>query len=143
MTTRKRLLQLPLIVIPFLCFIFYSLGGGRGAAGQQQAVVPGFNTELPGARFDKQKQARNKLEFYRQADQDSIRRREYQRLDPNFRKVVDSAQHRVMIAEDGKADELIQRLDRLKQTIQQPAPAPVVQPAPLLKTLSVRERPRL
>lgn len=143
MTTRKRLLRLPVIVIPFLCFIFYSLGGGRVTAGQQQAVVPGFNTELPGARFDRQKQARNKLEFYRQADQDSIRRREYQRQDPNFRKVVDSAQHRVMMADDGKADELIQRLDRLKQTIQQPAPAPVVRPAPLSQPLPVRERPRL
>jgi len=143
MTTRKRLLRLPVIVIPFLLFIFYSLGGGRGAAGEQQAVVPGFNTELPGARFDKQKQARNKLEFYKQADQDSIRRREYQRQDPNFRKVVDSAQHRVMIADDGKADELIQRLDRLKQTIQQPPPAQVVQHASLLQPLPARERPRL
>ncbi|HEY8969281.1 MAG TPA: conjugative transposon protein TraM [Puia sp.] len=143
MTIRKRLLQLPLIVIPFLCFIFYSLGGGRGTAGEQQAIVPGFNAELPGARFDKQKQARNKLEFYKQADQDSIRRREYQRQDPNFRKVVDSTQHQVMMAEDGKADELIRRLDRLKQTIQQPPSAPAVQPALLSQPLPVRERPRL
>ena len=111
-------MMLPVVVIPLLSLLFYSLGGGRGAPSRQQAAVPGFNTELPDARFDKKKQARNKLDYYKQADQDSIRRREYQRQDPNFQKTVDSVQHRATLAEDRKADELLQRLDRLKQTIQ-------------------------
>lgn len=146
---------LPVVVVPLLCLLFYSLGGGRGVPAQQQAAAPGFNTELPGARFDKTKQARNKLDYYKQADQDSIRRREYQRQDPNFQKTVDSVQHRAMLAEDRKADELLQRLDRLKQTIQQPpAPAspiglraaapvqrdPVLPPMPMRTRLPVERR---
>ncbi|HVU56054.1 MAG TPA: conjugative transposon protein TraM [Puia sp.] len=142
MTSRKKLLQLPVIVVPFLCFMFYSLGGGKGAPGPQKADSLGFNTELPGARFDKQEQARTKLDFYKQADQDSIRRREYQRQDPNFQKTRDSSRHRGMLTEDHKADELLQRLDRLNQSIQQqPSAAPVIQHAAVLPPLPVRGRP--
>lgn len=140
MTTRKKMLILPVIVLPFLSFIFYSLGGGRGTRVAQQAAAQGFNTELPGARFDKQKQARNKLDYYKQADQDSIRRQEYQRQDPNFQKAADSIAHRAAFAEDRKADELLQRLDRLKETIQQPSASPVVPSVPGLPPLPARGR---
>jgi len=140
MTRKKDLLILPVVVLPLLCLMFYSLGGGRGIPGPQEAAAPGFNTELPNARFDKQRQAQNKLEYYKKADQDSIRRREYQRQDPNFQKTGDSTQHRAMLTEDRKADEILQRLNRLKQTIQQPRPAPAIQHAPLLPPLPVRSR---
>jgi len=117
--------------------MFYSLGGGRGTSGPKEASVAGFNTELPGARFDKKKQARNKLDYYQQADRDSIRRREYQRQDPNFKR-SDSTEHRAMQTEDRKAEELLQRLDRLKQAVQQPPSTPVMQHAPVLPPLPVR-----
>lgn len=72
---RKVLLILPLLIIPFLGLGFKLLGGGGNeteASGQN--VKNGINTNLPDAAFKKD-QPKDKLDFYDQADKDSMNRR--------------------------------------------------------------------
>jgi len=70
---RKFLLVLPLLILPFLTFGFWALGGGGGDAGQEIAAGKGINTELPEAQF-KDDKPQNKLSLYDQAARDSASR---------------------------------------------------------------------
>lgn len=120
---RKFLLVLPLLVIPFLFLAFYALGGGKGAQGTQQVkkTVMGFNMELPPALFNKNEEKMDKLAFYRQADEDSIRRREEMRQDPYHQQ-----DRKLMLplpkapAVDTQTTVLLRRLDVLKRRIGEP-----------------------
>src|SRR4051812_46626630 len=81
---RKMLMVVPLLAIPFLSFIFYSLGGGKG---NEKDKLPagtgmGFNPELPKPQPDRKKKVENKLDFYKQAEEDSLRRRAFFQQDP-------------------------------------------------------------
>lgn len=136
---RRSLLLLPLVVIPFLSFMFYSLGGGKGPAPDKQVVATGFNIELPAARLDKKKAGQNKLEVYKQADQDSIRRRELLRMDPFFQHIGDTVRASLALQEDKKTDALIENLERLSKTIRQPAAVPA-RPAMLQPVFQVPDR---
>jgi hypothetical protein len=79
---RKFLLTLPLLVIPFLTFCFWSLGGGRNKTDKTEAVdIKGFNTRLPGAKL-KDQSVLNKTSYYSQAEKDSGKIREQQKQDP-------------------------------------------------------------
>jgi hypothetical protein len=111
---RKAFMVMPIFGILFLVLAFISMGGGTGTPDKQQAGT-GFNTELPGARFDKKKPANSKLEFYKQADRDSLRRKEFLRQDPNYHRMGDSP-----VLEDPRQGELQKRLDQLKAAMQQP-----------------------
>jgi hypothetical protein len=67
---RKMLLFLPLLVLPFMAFGFYALGGGKGDAQAQIASnSKGINTQLPGAKFQKDK-AVDKMSLYNRAQRD-------------------------------------------------------------------------
>ncbi|MFA6084657.1 conjugative transposon protein TraM [Mucilaginibacter sp.] len=71
---RKLLLVLPLILLPFLALAFYALGGGKSSLADKQAnISQGLNTRLPGAAFDKHEKPKDKLSFYNQAKQDSVK----------------------------------------------------------------------
>lgn len=81
METKKRidkrqiLLFLPVLIIPLFAFGFNALGGGQGNADQNlQNSGNGINTNLPDATFKKD-QPQEKLDFYDQADRDSVNRR--------------------------------------------------------------------
>jgi len=113
---RKVMLLMPVVAIPFLAFTFYSLGGGQDGPADKKDTGKGFNTELPAPKMEK-KPEKSKLELYIQADQDSIRRKEYMRQDPYYKKGTDSAQ---IPSADTKADELVQRLGELNQAMQKP-----------------------
>jgi len=113
---RKAFMVMPIFGLLFLVLAFISMGGGTGTVDKQQAAGTGFNTELPGARFDKKKPANSKLEFYKQADRDSLRRKEFLRQDPNYRMGDTLA----LLQEDAKLVEARKRLDQLKQRLQQP-----------------------
>lgn len=82
---RKMLLFLPFIVCPMLCLAFYGLGGGKGRE-KRPEVTPGkgLNMALPEARFDLKKKAMNKMGFYKQADQDSLRLLQRRKQDPFY-----------------------------------------------------------
>ena len=155
---RKRMLVLPLMVLPSFFILFYSMGGGRGAAenGTKPAQT-GFNASLPAARFGRKDESRDKLHVYQQADADSVKRGVWQRQDPN-RAVLSSANVsgqqpaqglsqsslsgqavskpdspsvqalRPLPSVDPRADELLKKLDALKRSMQQPLPLPAASP---------------
>lgn len=81
---RKLLLMLPLITLPFLTFLFYSLGGGRMEAKTlENDDKKGFNFKLPLPKF-KEDSALDKMSYYDQAAVDSIKLREQIKKDPNY-----------------------------------------------------------
>ena len=82
---RKMLLVLPLLILPFITMIFWSLGGGEGneVIGQQQELK-GFNVELPSPVKD-DSSVLSKLSFYEKADKDSIQFNELIKTDPYYR----------------------------------------------------------
>jgi conjugative transposon TraM protein len=69
---RKMLLVLPVLVLPFLTMAFWALGGGSGDKLQKQIPSTGLNLQLPNAHLRNDK-SENKLSFYEQADEDSIK----------------------------------------------------------------------
>ena len=124
---RKFLLILPLIAVPGLFGIFYSLGGGQGPKKSSASgnSTLGFNTELPKAKFDRNDGIRNKLEYYQKADEDSLRRKEYLQRDPYRKDTLLSSAPPQPAREDAhqSSDQLLRQLDQLKHSLTQ-SPAP-------------------
>jgi hypothetical protein len=132
---RKMLLVLPAVLIPLLTLGFYAMGGGSGGKGGKGiGTTKGLNMSLPEAKIKSKGKGLNKLGFYRQSDQDSIRMRESRKMDPYFG-WKDTA---VAMADGGRKDgdglnvggmdpvhsgvevrakELLQKLDQLKGVI--------------------------
>jgi len=81
---RRFLLVLPLIALPFLTLMFWSMGGGRTeTAVAAEAAPPGFNSSLPDANL-KEEHAMDKMSYYELAKKDSARFQELLRNDPNY-----------------------------------------------------------
>jgi conjugative transposon TraM protein len=81
---RKFFLALPLLVLPFMTFLLWSLGLiGTTETKAQSASLKGFNMNLPGAVPAKDSNW-NKLKFYEQADKDSARYQSLMKSDPYF-----------------------------------------------------------
>lgn len=80
---RKFFTALPLLAFPFLTFIFWALGGGKGeAATAQSSQVIGFNMELPPAKSDGRQL--DKLSYYELADKDSVKLKDMAKSDPYY-----------------------------------------------------------
>ena len=126
---RKFLLALPLLALPFFCLVFTSLKGGRTVETNNDNTTSGLNPELPGARFDHNKALLNKINSYQVAELDSQRRKEQLKRDPYQSRTLPAqtpAPDSTRLHADPKADQLLQQLDRLRESLHQPAPAPVV-----------------
>ena len=67
--SKKMLLMLPVLVIPFLTMGFWALGGGKGQ--KEVSETKGLNLELPEANL-KEDKGLDKLSFYNQAEKDSL-----------------------------------------------------------------------
>lgn len=81
---RKMLLVLPLITLPFITILFYSLGGGKmQAKTAENEVKRGFNFDLPLPRF-KEDEELDKMSYYDKAAVDSIKLQEAIKKDPNY-----------------------------------------------------------
>jgi len=83
---RKFLLWLPIIVLPFICAIFYTLSGGV----EQEVIgtsVAGLNARLPAAKLDSGSSG-DKLSFYAMAAADSVKRAEQIKLDPYRNRIL-------------------------------------------------------
>ena len=81
---RKMLLVLPLITVPFITILFYTLGGGKmEAMGGKDEIKKGFNFNLPLPKF-KEDSALDKMSYYDQAAVDSIKLQEQIKKDPNY-----------------------------------------------------------
>lgn len=70
----------PILVLPFTAFLFWSLGGGKGVAAPVTSAQ-GINASLPSAQLAKNEPG-DKLSLYQQADQDSVALKEQLRNDP-------------------------------------------------------------
>lgn len=118
--------MLPVLVAPFLCLAFYALGGGRGGQedGAMRGAGMGFNTELPAPVFKKKEEKTDKLGFYKQADADSMKRREWRLQDPYYTgsKPVRFFDRGAMM-KDTQATGLLKKLDLLKKRLDKPVGA--------------------
>ena len=122
---------LPLLVIPFLFLVFYALGGGKDEQGNspKKDGVNGFNMDLPPVLFDEKEEKMTKLDYYKKADQDSIRRREQMQQDPYHRldgKLVTQLPEKPAI--DTQTDFLLRRLDLLQRKMEEPKPVKPIIP---------------
>jgi conjugative transposon TraM protein len=80
---RKFFAVLPIIVLPFLTLLFWSLGGGSENVQAQTAGKAGMNMALPDANFGNDK-PQDKMSYYNQAALDSAKRLELLKNDPNY-----------------------------------------------------------
>ena len=135
---RKFLMVLPLLVLPFITMIFWSLGGGKGNAVQAAAVTSkGLNTKLPDAHISENKAA-DKLSFYQQADKDSVLRKQQIQNDPYYKDVPESEkqmvkeqtvqQHSILLNNkngvDANEEKVNEKLQQLQTIINQPQQQP-------------------
>lgn len=82
---RKFYVVLPVIALPFITVLFWLLGGGTGANGQENDIkdIKSLNMELPGAKNDNS--PKDKLSYYELAEKDSAKLLEQIRNDTNYR----------------------------------------------------------
>lgn len=123
----KFLLMAPLFVVPFLCVVFHTMGGGQGSQHDPTARSMGLNTQLPGPAMNARQILENKIRAYEAADRDSVRNREA--IDRDRYLLIGKADsiralalRRTMpvpavIQKDPKADQLLQQLGRLQQSM--------------------------
>lgn len=80
---KKAMLVMPLIVAPFIVFIFWVLGlvGPAEAKASGASAARGININLPAA-IPSADSSWDKLHFYEQADKDSAKLRQLRRQDP-------------------------------------------------------------
>ncbi len=103
---RKMLLVMPLLTLPFVTFLFYTLGGGSmEAAVTDQDTGKGFNFNLPIPKF-KEDSALDKMSYYDQAAVDSIKLQEQIKKDPNYSGRGISGELPDFVTGDFKAKEL-------------------------------------
>ncbi|HEV3324307.1 MAG TPA: conjugative transposon protein TraM [Puia sp.] len=126
LTQRKFLLLLPAAVLPVLTMLFYGLGGGRGDQKTTEVHATGLNMDLPGAYPDPKKVLMNKMGAYLHADEDSLRKKEYAQQDPYVNVSRKPVALRPVGRTDPKAEELLARLNQLKESLQQPPPERIV-----------------
>ncbi len=85
---RKFYLVLPLLALPFVTLAFWAMGGGK--TNEEVKPATGLNVNLPDAKFKDEKNP-DKLSFYNEAANDSMKREEALRNDPNYKFHPDTA----------------------------------------------------
>ena len=81
---RRFYMVLPLLVTPFIVTIFWALGGGQVAPAQATELHTGLDLTLPDAHFSKGDEKRNKMNYYDDADRDSVKYRSAVGSDPFY-----------------------------------------------------------
>jgi len=130
----KFYLIIPAIALPFLCLIFSALGGGKGVPKNNSAPIS-LNPELPKPAVDTRKDALDKLTTYERAAMDSATRKKEEQRDSILAKRNASVNPPTA---DTRANDLLQHLDQLQQTLQRQQQArfyprpdpPMIQNAP-------------
>lgn len=120
---RRLWLLLPILVIPFLAFAFYKLGGGTGAVARDVIAVHGINTELPNAAV-KEEEPISKIGYYQRAERDSAKGGRMSQQQAGESLVFSGVQ------EDPQTKEINSRLEMLTKEISKPVeeykPTPAV-----------------
>ncbi|WP_289058409.1 conjugative transposon protein TraM [uncultured Flavobacterium sp.] len=140
---RKMLLILPIITLPFITILFYTLGGGRmEAATAENEIKKGFNFKLPLPNL-KEDPSLDKMSYYDQAAVDSIKLQEQIKKDPNYsnQKVLEESLKEfsdldfasqsfskkgtglnAVIPQDRNEQKIYEKLQLLQKAISEPAP---------------------
>ena len=105
---RKMLLVMPLLVLPFITFAFWALGGGKGIDNKASQDSTGLNLRLPDAKLKDEKNA-DKLSFYNEADADSMKRRQVMSNDPYYKDMIAGLQDRKALAPSKMLDTIASR----------------------------------
>jgi len=136
---KKFYFILPAIVLPFLCLIFYALGGGKGKSTSYSSSW-NLNHQLPPPDFFFRKDTLDKMSSYEKADRDSMNKKKLEGEMPHIR--ID--QPAGPMTKDTKSDDLLRQLNSLRQTLEEqdhthnsPTMVPMPQQNPLPP--SVRE----
>jgi conjugative transposon TraM protein len=79
---RRMLLVLPMLVLPFVTFAFWALGGGKADAGAKIATEKGLNMQLPDAH--NAAGPMDKMSYYDLATADSLKQKEQSKNDPYY-----------------------------------------------------------
>jgi conjugative transposon TraM protein len=79
---RKMLWVLPILAVPFLTILFWSMGGGKSSISDKPTQDKGFNSSIPETSVPEN--GFNKLNYYERADADSSRRENLKSKDPFF-----------------------------------------------------------
>ncbi|SDE88473.1 Bacteroides conjugative transposon TraM protein [Mucilaginibacter pineti] len=79
---RRMLLVLPILVLPFVTFAFWALGGGKGDATAKTTNEKGLNLELPDAHNSAGPM--DKMSYYDLATADSLKLKEQSKNDPYY-----------------------------------------------------------
>src|SRR4051812_130108 len=88
---RKMLLLLPVIVLPFLTLLFWSMKSkDSGNETARTVPVPGLNMHLPDAKL-KDTGSADKLNYYEQADAEARKLNQQRQQDPYARNTRDAA----------------------------------------------------
>ena len=127
---RKFLFRAPLIALPLFTGLFWVMGGGKAAAGQE-IVKQGFNTNLPGPHLQDQKNW-VKGNFYDKSDQDSAAAAERERAEETYAKKVigdDEGQAYPRSRPDSIVKAVKEKMERVNDFLSQPSPA-MAPPAP-------------
>ncbi len=111
---RKVLLIAPMIILAFLAFTFYAMGGGKGNEVQKRANdQAGINSSLPDANFKKE-EPKNKMELYERSQIDSTTVAQN-----NIREVADRLGFNG-VQEDPQTVAINQKLEALDREISKP-----------------------
>ncbi len=86
---RKFFMVMPLLVLPFMTLMFWSLGGGKMDHANAQDVKKGFNMQLPGANLKDDKPL-DKLSYYEKAASDSLKLEQQIKNDPYYKMPLDT-----------------------------------------------------
>jgi hypothetical protein len=151
---RKFLLGLPVLLIPFMTLLFWSLGGGKGNAAKAE-TPKGFNNQLPQAVLPG-KNDLNKLSYYNQAKVDSQKRQQALQSDPYAKLAADSVRKSAGFAglnkfgntkvngfsgDPGAGEvKIYQQLAALQTAMNKPAAVPVTT-TPVVKTYEPIQKP--
>jgi len=82
MKQRKLLWVLPIMALPFVTLLFWSMGGGSVTGDANSKEKKGFNLKLPQTTL--QEENFTKLNYYDKAEQDSSKQAELRKKDPFF-----------------------------------------------------------
>lgn len=157
---QKFILILPLLALPFMTIIFWTLGGGKTEKAQAQATAnKGLNINLPDANLNNDK-AMDKMSYYNQARTDSIKFLELIKNDPNYKNIIgtegdaysfsesdiypsSSSQSRLHTSliggggnHDPNTDKIYRKLAELDREINSPTPMPVKNEHPTYSSAS-------
>ncbi len=87
---QKLLIVLPLLALPFITLLFWTMGGGGGGSSTPIEKWQGLNLKLPEVNRDKD-DPKDKMSYYKQAASDSAKWKEQAKNDPYYNHVPDES----------------------------------------------------